>query len=255
MQVSKSKALVIAHYHEQGLLRGDTVKAIKVFADFFDEILLVSTHLLQSEQHKVSEYCEIVLRENVGYDFYSYRAGILLLLKRPEPIQLTLMNTSFLIFNPHKLLGNYFKKHCERLDQEFLGLTLSNEEFPHVQTYLFTISPEKWIEYPFICWWKDMEPIDERMQVIKNYELGLSDFMARSGVEVSSAFQYSPNARAKEGWHIFNPTHGAARELFEAYGVLKIETYRMNPHQIDLDFLFSNDAQDMVMTLKEGMHN
>ena len=27
-----------------------------------------------------------------------------------------------------------------------------------------------------------MEPIDERMQVIKNYELGLSDFMARSGV-------------------------------------------------------------------------
>ncbi len=62
MQVSKSKALVIAHYHEQGLLRGDTVKAIKVFADFFDEILLVSTHLLQSEQHKVSEYCEIVLR-------------------------------------------------------------------------------------------------------------------------------------------------------------------------------------------------
>ena len=56
-------------------------------------------------------------------------ARILLLLKRPEPIQLTLMNTSF-YFQPHKLLGNYFKKHCERLDQEFLGLTLSNEEFP-----------------------------------------------------------------------------------------------------------------------------
>tara|TARA_A200000113_G_C8556647_1_gene254591 strand:+ start:83 stop:385 length:303 start_codon:yes stop_codon:yes gene_type:complete len=100
-----------------------------------------------------------------------------------------------------------------------------------------------------------MKPINERKKVIKNYELGLSEFMLRNGVVASSAFQHSVSSRSKEGLHIFNPTHGAAEDLFEQYGILKIETYRTNPHQIDLNFLFANNAHEILVPLQEGMKN
>lgn len=249
MNQEKNRILIVAHYHEKGLLRSDTIEALALFNEFFGRTILVSTNLKDTERQKVSPNCEIIVRDNIGYDFYSYRAAILLLLENSPQAQLTFMNTSFLVFEPQKLLRNYFEKHCTDLESDFLGLTMSNEEFPHVQTYLFTMAPDKWSEAPFISWWKDMEPIDDRLQVIKNYELGLSDFMVRNGVAVSSAFQHSPTA-----W-IYNPTHGAAEDLFEEYGILKLETYRNNPYQLDLDFLFNENAQERLLILKEGLHN
>ena len=65
------RALVFAHYHRAGLLRSDTIELLNyVGKTFFDKIVVVSTHLTDKEKSKISDFCEVIVRENIGYDFF-----------------------------------------------------------------------------------------------------------------------------------------------------------------------------------------
>ena len=95
------KALIIAHYHERGILRNDTIKFINSAKKSFKKIILVSTNLKKKELYKIDKTIKIIIRPNIGYDFYSYRVGIIYLLKNELNIfkKIYLMNTSFLCLN------------------------------------------------------------------------------------------------------------------------------------------------------------
>ena len=124
------KALVIAHFHKHGSLRSDTLCNPAVTA-VFDRIILVSTNLNDAEVPKIESFCQIKVRENIGYDFFSYRTGILQLFEEDIDYQITLMNTSFIILELEKLIANYFKLVEDPLPNELFGLTMSQEMFPH----------------------------------------------------------------------------------------------------------------------------
>lgn len=243
------KALVIAHFHKHGRLRSDTVAAIRRLAAVFDRIILVSTNLNDAEVPKVESFCQIKVRENIGYDFFSYRTGILQLSEENSDYQITLMNTSFIILELEKLIANYFKLVEGPLPNEFFGLTMSQEMFPHIQSFLMTLSPSAWSAQPFIEWWQRMEPLNDRQEVINRYEIGLSLFMTAQGASFSTAFDHPPNAL------IVNPTHGSAKALFEIFGIVKIETFRQNPHQIDLSFLLHETGTTRQALLQDGLLN
>ena len=215
----------------------------------FDRIILVSTNLQDSERLKVSSACEVVVRDNTGYDFYSYRTGILQLLAENPAFQITLMNTSFIILEPEKLIRNYVEGTRHSLPSDVYGLTMSQEHFPHIQSFLMTLSASLWSQQPFIDWWQQMEPVNDRQEVINRYEIGLSLFMTAKGLSLSSAFDHPPTAP------ILNPTHGSASALFDAFGIVKIETYRQNPHQLDLGFLLHDNVKARHALLEEGMLN
>jgi rhamnosyltransferase len=87
-------ALIIAHYHREGKIRTDTVDAIKLFSGVFDRVILVSTNLQDAEKAKIHQDCEVIVRENVGYDFYSYRQGLLKILDDEGPVRVSLLNSS-----------------------------------------------------------------------------------------------------------------------------------------------------------------
>lgn len=209
----------------------------------------MSTNLQDDELAKINTLCEVTVPKNIGYDFFSYRAGILQLFKEEPEFQITLMNTSFVILEPEKLKANYFNVAEHSLPSEFFGLTISQEVFPHIQSFLMTLSPSVWSARPFIDWWQQMEPVNDRQEVINKYEIGLSLFMTAKGVSLSSAFEHSPDAP------ILNPTHGSARALFDAFGIVKIETYRQNPHQLNLGFLLHDNVKARCALLEEGMLN
>ena len=186
------KALVIAHFHQHGRLRSDTVAAIRRLAAVFDRVILVSTNLNDAELPKVKSFCQIKVRENIGYDFFSYRTGILQLFEEDIDYQITLMNTSFIILELEKLIANYFKLVEDPMPNELFGLTMSQEMFPHIQSFLMTLSLSAWSAQPFIEWWQRMEPLNDRQEVINRYEIGLSLFMTAQGASFSTAFNHPP---------------------------------------------------------------
>ena len=244
------RALVFAHYHRAGLLRSDTIEMLNyVGKTFFDKIVVVSTHLTDKEKSKISDFCEVIVRENIGYDFFSYSVGIQTVFSELPNAQITLMNSSFVVLDPSLLGENYFIKHCHSLPTDFFGLTFSTEKFPHIQSFLMSFNPNVWSEGKFFDWWRDMTPENDREVVIDKYEVGLSRFMTEQRVLYTSAVYFEPTER------IGNPSHGAAKEILRDFGLAKIEFYRDNPMRLDLSFLIDQTGPHALGLLKEGIKN
>lgn len=242
-------ALIIAHYHREGKIRTDTVDAIKLFCGVFDRVILVSTNLRDAEKAKVHQDCEVIVRENVGYDFYSYREGLLKILKEEGQVRVSLLNSSFVILFPQRLLQNYFQPISVDLPTPFFGLTKSEEIFPHLQSYLLTFDPAVWSVPPFLDWWETMTPISERNEVVSKYEIGLSIFMHAQNVEFQPAFNFIRMGLSS------NPSHGGGAQLLELFGLVKVDLYSKNPQNVDLNFLKPIVDSDKFSVLKEGLEN
>lgn len=242
-------ALIIAHYHREGKIRTDTVDAIKLFSGVFDRVILVSTNLQDAEKAKIHQDCEVIVRENVGYDFYSYRQGLLKILDDDGPVRVSLLNSSVIILFPQRLLQNYFQPISVELPTPFFGLTKSQEIFPHLQSYLLTFEPSVWSVSPFLDWWETMTPISDRNEVVSRYEIGLSIFMHAQNVDFQPAFHFSRMG------HTSNPSHGGGEQLLELYGLVKVELYAKNPQNVDLHFLKPIVDSEKFSILKEGLEN
>ena len=74
--------LIISHYHEQGIIRTDTIKLIIVLKKIFKKIILVSTKLKETAKITLPSEVKVIIRKNVGKDFMSYRTGFIYLLKK-----------------------------------------------------------------------------------------------------------------------------------------------------------------------------
>jgi len=230
--------LVIAHYEPEGKLRFDTLRAIIAAGDFFDKIYLVSTNLLDAEADKIPESVSWSRRENYGYDFYSYREGILAAYTefdfQSEIASLTLMNTSFLITDAvaffTRLTLNFNEVGCG-----VVGATKSFEHGEHLQSYLLTFSPEVLMNENFIDWWHNMRPISDKNLVILNYEIGLSVLLKNLGFSLHAPIM---------GNSLRNPSHEYYAELLDLLGIIKFELINKNPTRVSLHYLITRICKD-----------
>lgn len=248
------KALIIAHYHVKGLVRDDTLELLQQLDKQFQKIIFVSTNLQESEKAKLPKSVDIFVRENIGYDFYSYRLGLLTL---KENIGLwknlefvVIMNTSFVCFNTSKLIEHYF----ETLDQnhfEAIGLIKSKLIKPHLQSYLFSLSPKVLHNLRFCDWWESMTPISDRAEVIMQLEIGFSQMLRQENIslkgiyerplftKVISALQAGPFKllkilKIRSYKKIRNIMFADFYEIYEQFGIVKIELLQKNTFDQDI---------------------
>lgn len=245
------QALVIAHYNTAGKLRQDTLDALPILHRHFQKIILVSTHLSPDAEEKVPLFVDVFKRDNIGYDFYSYREGIRTIAASGNDYQVTLMNTSFVIADPEKLCQQYMEPGVNRETFDVYGLVKSHEIVEHLQSFLLTFSSRLMRDTGFIQWWDSMQALNARHEVIYAYELGLSHFLSQAGYPLMAAMT------SQSGTAIPNPSHANYEELLEKYGILKIELIRDNPFNINLNRILSMAAHDDTFRrmVREGLDN
>ncbi len=231
-------ALVIAHYNKAGDLRQDTLDALPVLHRHFQKIILVSTQLNAEAEQNVPPYVDVHKRDNVGYDFYSYRQGIQTLIASGNDYQVTLMNTSFVITDPEKLCRQYVEQGIRRIDFDVYGLVKSHEIVEHLQSFLLTFSNRLMRDTVFVQWWDSMQALNARHEVIYAYELGLSRHLSASGYPLIAAMT------GTSGTAIANPSHANYEALLDTFGILKIELIRDNPFHINLNRILAMAAHD-----------
>lgn len=254
-----NEAVVFAHFHAKGELRRDTLQMIRALSDSGRKVVFVSTGINANAAAEAEQVCEVIVRENRGYDFYSWRAGLahlgLLAGNGGTYDQVFLMNSSVLVFDASKLVEEFFNS---RRDSDFFGLTASNEIEPHVQSYLIRIGSKMWRRKEFTDWWHSMVPVDDRQQVIFRYEIGLSKLVRSLGIRISASF--GPHDMSKIGffdrlyslgWRRLvkshgkiNPTHFIWSDIFSKFGMVKIELIKSNPFKRDLLPLIRRAAAD-----------
>lgn len=244
-------ALVIAHYNRAGQIRQDTLDALPVLHRYFQKIILVSTHLNPDAEQQIPAFVEVQTRDNVGYDFFSYREGMRMLAAAGDDWQVTLMNTSFVIADPEKLCLQYIDEGIMRADFDVYGLVKSFEIVEHLQSFLLTFSTRLMRNAGFIAWWDTMQALNARHEVIYAYELGLSQYVSQAGHSLMAAIPGQSNAAVP------NPSHANYEELLEKFGIFKIELIRDNPFNINLNRILALTAHNDIFRrmVREGLDN
>lgn len=241
--------VIVAHYDEFGRISSDLSDFINFLQGSNFQIILVSTCLNEAEFKKISQNIKIIVRDNYGYDFYSYRVGIDFIKNSWDYIDnIILMNSSFKIFNDHKLY-NFFAKVIAKENQKYdvLSLTTSMEIRYHCQSFLLRFNRKVLNSLSFQNWWSSMQPISDRQQVIYQYELGLTDFLLQQNFTSSSLFhigllrkvksmlRYFRLTKTWSSWSGINPCHFLWDELYHDYGIVKYELINKNPHNININ--------------------
>jgi lipopolysaccharide biosynthesis protein len=239
-----ASAVIIAHYHPEGLVRDDLRGLVDDLSSFADTVVFVSTHLAAAAAQELPQCVTIIVRENRGYDFYSYKVGIESLGDLSRLTRLFLVNSSFMCIDREKLLQRFFRSDHGGYD--VFGLTRSHEHRPHLQSFLLSFGPRCLQSERFQRWWSRMIPIDDRQSVIDAYELGLSAYLRDCGFSMGSAYVPTPREKVIASLRsvlrlaltldpmALNPTHFYWDFLLERFGIVKLELLERNPYGLNL---------------------
>ena len=160
------------------------------------EVLLVSTSQAISDAsvEALSRVCHTVcLRENVGYDFGSYKAGIHLLKQHGARVdRLLIANDS--VFGPFNDLQPILHA-MEREDIDLYGLTDSHDHGYHLQSYFISYSARMYASAAFDNFWSSVDLISNttdnfKQKIVHNYEVGGSQNFLQTGCSYSVVFPY-----------------------------------------------------------------
>jgi rhamnosyltransferase len=255
------RALIVAHYNKLGKVRNDTIELLNTAQYYFKHIIFVSTNLDNSEISKFPDFVTLNIRENIGYDFYSYRLGIEMLQINTNEWELldsiTILNTSFTVINSKFFLESYLNNE-KKYNDGILGLITSYEIATHLQSYLLTFSKQLINDSRFIEWWKKMEPISNRQEVINNYEIGLSQFVISLDFKLNCAYKLNyfdkieyrikiklnlilkrlnENMSKYIFGNIKNPSCNYLFQLLHNFSIIKLETLKNAPFNLNYQVL------------------
>jgi lipopolysaccharide biosynthesis protein len=175
------RVALFAHYDTETEVKPYVVTLLRGLREACDEIVFGSTAgLSEGELERVRPLCSrTFVRENVGYDFAVWRHA-LSAVDLSEVDELVLANSS--VFGPICPLAPIFEQMAEH-DCDFWGMTDSFEIRWHVQSY-FLVFKRRALRAPaFLQFFDAVLPYRDKEQVIRSYELGLTQFLREHGLK------------------------------------------------------------------------
>jgi rhamnosyltransferase len=276
----RDQAFVVAHFHPEGKVAIDLINLIKAISEISETIIFVSTGLRDDYASHLGNFCRVIRRENMGYDFWSYKTGIEAIKNLSTLKKLTIFNSSFITFSPQLLLkGSATEISTPRLN----GLTISHQHSTHIQSYWVAFEhPDLICSDIFKKWWEGMTPISDKKEVIQKYEIGMSTYFKSHGFELDSIYKPSYydlfaaycNAVAVGSYRPkiedggitidfefaknLNPNHLLWEPILKNLGIIKIDLIRNNPYRQNIlrfyEYAARNEAMIKVIRDAVGSH-
>jgi len=178
------RALIFAHYDEENLIAPYVLVYLKALQSVASTIVFVSTSELSEEtKERLKPYCqEIILRDNEGYDFMSYKVG-LSHIDYTSYDEVILCNDS--VYGPFYPLTDAFDAMRTK-DVDMWGMTDNHERSYHLQSYFLVCRQDLLQNDAFQDFWKNVHTLSNKEQVIEQYEIGLSRQMLTHGIKLDA---------------------------------------------------------------------
>jgi rhamnosyltransferase len=253
----------MAHYDPRGGIGPHVRRQVEALAAAVDDVVVVTTADLSDESRAwFGARSRLIERRNFGYDFFSYRTGV-------EASPLGQYDEVILCNDTYVPVADYRQVIATMADRpvDFWGLSRSDRVSPHVQSFFVAFRPWLVDSQAFRTFWGDMQPISDRWQVIKRYEVGMSTTLMDAGFAFASYFEADERdrhlgrrrvrwwaahrtplrgradlallrRRAAEPW---NPSIGLADRALDGGRMpyVKIDTLRYDPYALRSDKLLS----------------
>lgn len=170
----KKIATVFAHYDKNDIIDDYVIYYLSKLSEISSEIYFVSTATLPlRELSKIKKICKkIILRDNVGYDFMSYKIGINEIdLERFD--NLILCNDS--VYGPLYDLEKIFLEMEDSLC-DFWGMTENYNVSYHLQSYFLVFKKRMFLSGSFRNFWDSVDILNSKKEIILKYEIGLTRY-------------------------------------------------------------------------------
>ncbi len=184
---SVRRVAVVAHFDAEGRLTDFTRRLLEGVLRHAERIVLVSTRLAPDQVVGLDERITVIVRENVGYDFYSFRTGVLAVEALYAYDELIIANDSVLMIDPQGL-DRAFAKMAE-VECGAWSMTESQQVSRHLQSYFMVFRKDVFFSQYFHQFWRDVRVLDDKWEIILSYEIGLTQWLLHHGVRIASAFQ------------------------------------------------------------------
>jgi len=125
---------------------------------------------------------EVIPRENIGYDFVSYKVG-LCSTSTDDFDEIIVCNDSVYgpIFDISEVFGKMSGRECD-----FWGITDSNEISYHIQSYFIVFRKALIRSKAFSEFWGNVDSLENKNDIIRHYEVGLTSALTRAGFKPSA---------------------------------------------------------------------
>lgn len=238
---SPRRVCLFAHFDRDDQLDPHVVSLLNGLVLAGIDIVFVSAcrSLPESDLLTLQSLCaRVVLRDNVGLDFGSWKEGLRWIGALSDWDELILANDS--AYGPMWPLADVFQRMSER-PADIWGITDSLQVSRHLQSY-FLVFRQRALESPmFAQFWNDFRPLADKWCLIRNYEIGLSVRARRAGLRLEALCDSErPGSRWRFPWQArgstwasqsLNPVHQFWRELLLEVRspFLKVQLLRDNP--------------------------
>jgi len=178
------RAVIFAHYDKDGIVDPYVLYYLEALKSISDHIVCVSTaSLSQEEVKKLSASCNrVIVRENEGYDFMSYKRG-LQTLEGQQYEEILFCNDS--VYGPIFDLEPIFSE-MTHADCDFWGMTESSEIAYHLQSYFMLFKKSAIESDAFQAFWEEVTSLENKEEIISRYEVGLTTSLQNSGLKARS---------------------------------------------------------------------
>lgn len=176
-----NRACVFAHFDKDDKVNEYVYYYLNELVGIVNKLIFVTVSTISEEDSKKLKGLgiEVIQRENIGYDFYSYKTGIERL-DLNQYDELIICNDS--VFGPLYPLKSIFdqmgKKQCG-----FWGITDSNQIAYHVQSYFLVFNKSIISSILFNQFWNEVTILHDKFEIIRKYEVGLSQLLIANGYQ------------------------------------------------------------------------
>ena len=179
------RAIVLAHYDPDGIVDPYVVRAVAAYRPLAERLVVVSASAKALPEALSGVVDAFLPRENVGYDFGSWRAGLDLLGPLAEYDEVICVNDS--VYGPLTDLGPVLAD--PRLaDADFWGMVRSGQESDHLQSWFLAFRRPVLASDAFAGFWRGVGPQPSKRHVVHRYEVGLSQTLLAAGFRMAAIY-------------------------------------------------------------------
>lgn len=191
-----AKYCVFSHFDANDLVERHVLHYLGQLKQCGYEVVFVSTSkaIPEVSLNALSKVCHTVcIRENVGYDFGSYKVGIQWLKQQGVQVsRLLVANDS--VFGPFNDLQPVLHA-MERENVDLYGMTDSHDHGYHLQSYFILYGAKIYGSAVFDEFWTAVDLISNsydnfKQKIVQSYEVGGSQHFLQAGCSYSVAFPY-----------------------------------------------------------------
>jgi len=195
LQHPMTTVAVFAHFDPGGCVAPHVERYLAALSATANRLMVVSTaDLSRDGRRSIERYGELILRENVGYDFYSWKVGLDGVRDWEDYDRVLICNDS--VIGPYRPLPRILDEMARRR-LDFWGITQSKEIEPHVQSW-FVVFERPVLQSGLLHgFWRAMTPVSDRYWVIRRYEIGMSRLLRTAGFRMDSYFRPNAHDRVK----------------------------------------------------------